>query len=111
LRHVLEEAVAGLRPTGSFSTDEEWRHYNAIYFYFLLGLRPYARRQRGALDPEARRTIEWIRQYVPRHLLRRWQSEGAAKVARDLWDDMVSTDPRWLTRLAAGKRAATTRST
>jgi hypothetical protein len=112
LRHVLGEAVAGLRPNGSPGTDEEWRHYNAVYYYFLLGLRPYSRRLRtDGLDREARRTIEWIRQYVPRHLLRRWQSEGAAQVARDLWDDMVSTDPRWLTRLPAGKRPTTTRST
>jgi hypothetical protein len=112
LRNVLQEAVAGLRPTGPFSTDEGWRHYNAIYFCLLLGLRPYARRPSlDGLDPEARRTIEWIRQYVPRHLLRRWQSEGAARVARDLWDDMVSTDPRWLTRLSAGKRPSATRST
>ncbi|MFI6077134.1 hypothetical protein ACIA5C_36930 [Actinoplanes sp. NPDC051343] len=143
LRHVLEEAVAGLRPAGKFSTDEEWRHYNAVYFCSLLGLQPYSRRKSESLsrrkseslsrrkseslsrrqneglsrrpsddlDLEARRTMEWIRQYVPRHLLRRWQSEGAARVARDLWDDMVSTDPRWLTRLAAGKRPTTTRST
>lgn len=112
LRHVLQEAVAGLRPTGPFDTGEQWRHYNAIYFCCLLGLQPYSRRLRtDGLDREARRTIEWIRQYVPRHLLHRWQSEGAAQVARDLWDDMVSTDPRWLTRLPAGKRATTTRST
>jgi hypothetical protein len=112
LRGVLQEAVAGLRPNGPFGTDERWRHYNAIYFCCLLGLRPYSRRLRtDGLDPEARRTIEWIRQYVPRHLLGRWQSEGAARVARDLWDDMVSTDPRWLTRLPAGKRPTTTRST
>jgi hypothetical protein len=112
LRNVLHEAVTGLRPTGPFGTGEEWRHYNAIYFCCLLGLRPYSRRLRtDGLDREARRTIEWIRQYVPRHLLRRWQSEGAAQVARDLWDDMVSTDPRWLTRLPAGKRPSTTRST
>ena len=111
LRHVLEEAVAGLRPTGPFGTGDEWRYYNALYFCCLLGLKPYSAKKTDGLDPEARRTIEWIRQYVPRHLLRRWQTEGAAKVARDLWDDMVSTDPRWLTRLSAGKRPSTTRST
>jgi hypothetical protein len=112
LRHVLQEAVADLRPSGPFGTGEEWRYYNALHFCFLLGLRPYARRRRtDGLDREARLTIEWIRQYVPRHLLRRWQSEGTAKVALKLWDDMISTDPRWLTRLAAGKRPTTTRST
>jgi hypothetical protein len=112
LRHVLQEAVADLRPSGPFGTGEEWRYYNALHFCLLLGLRPYARRRRtDGLDRESRLTIEWIRQYVPRHLLRRWQSEGTAKVALKLWDDMISTDPRWLTRLAAGKRPTTTRST
>jgi hypothetical protein len=112
LRHVLQDAVADLRPTGPFGTGDEWRYYNALHFCCLLGLRPYGRGVRtDDLDPEARRTIEWIRQYVPRHLLRRWQSEGSAEVARRLWDDMVSTDPRWLTRVRAGKRSATTRST
>jgi hypothetical protein len=112
LRGVLQEAVAELRPTGPFGTDEQWRYYNTLHFCCLLGLRPYGRRVRtDGLDREARLTIEWIRQYVPRHLLRRWQSEGSAKVARHLWDDMVSTDPRWLTRLAAGTRPTTTRST
>jgi hypothetical protein len=112
LRGVLQEAVAELRPTGPFGTDEQWRYYNVLHFCCLLGLRPYGRRVRtDGLDREARLTIDWIRQYVPRHLLRRWQSEGSAKVARHLWDDMVSTDPRWLTRLAAGTRATTTRST
>jgi hypothetical protein len=112
LRNVLQEAVADLRPAGPFGTGDEWRHYNALHFCCLLGLEPYSRRTRvDALDPEARRTIEWIRQVVPRHLLRRWVSEGVAEVARRLWDDMVSTDPRWLTRVAAAKRATTTRST
>jgi hypothetical protein len=112
LRTVLREAVAGMRPSGSFATDEEWRHYNALYFGYLLDLQPYRRWPRtDGLDRDTRLVIEWLRGYVPRHLLRRWQSEGAAMVAERLWEDMVSTDPRWLTRVPAGKRPSTTRST
>ena len=112
LRDVLQAAVAELRPTGPFSTGDDWRYYNALHFCCLLGLQPYGRRVRtDGLDREARATIEWIRRYVPRHLLRRWQAEACAEVARQLWDDMVSTDPRWLTRVRAGKPSVTTRST
>jgi hypothetical protein len=109
LRTVLQEAVSRMRPSGPFGTDEQWRHYNALYFGYVLGLQPYRRRLRtDGLDRDTRRVVEWLRGYVPRHLLRRWKSEGAALVATRLWDDMVSTDPRWLTRVPAGKRATTT---
>lgn len=112
LRTVLLEAVARMRPGGPFSTHEKWRHYNALYFGYVRGLRPYGRRVRtDGLDLECRQAIEWLRRYVPRHLLRRWQAEGAAMVAGRLWDEMVSTDPRWLTRVPPGKRPTTTRST
>jgi hypothetical protein len=112
LRTVLQEAVARLRPPGPFATDEQWRHYNALYFSYVLGLQPYRRRMRtDGLDRDTRRVIEWLRGYVPRHLLRRWQAEGVAMVATRLWDDMVSTDPRWLTRVPERKRPTTTRST
>jgi hypothetical protein len=108
LRAVLAESVDRLRPAGPFATDEEWRHYNALYFCVVLGLNPYERRPRtDGLDREARRAVDWIRRYVPRRTLRRWQVEGATIVSRRLWDELMSADPRWLTRV----RASTTRST
>jgi hypothetical protein len=112
LRNVLAEAVTRLRPAGPFATDENWQHYNALHFGYLLGLRPYGRRMRtDGLDRESRLAIDWLRRYVPRHLLRRWQAEGAAVVAARLWSEMAGTDPRWLTRVPAGKGPTTTRST
>jgi hypothetical protein len=99
LRAVLLENVARLKPSGLSGTTEEWRHYNALHYCCVLGLRPYERRPRvDDLDRDARRALEWFRRYVPTSSLQLWQSEGAELVAARLWRDLVSTDPRWLTR-------------
>jgi hypothetical protein len=98
LRAVLREGVDRLRPGGPFATSDEWRHYNALYFTVMLGLDPYARRPRtDGLDREAREAIEWMRRYVPRGTLRRWQTEAAATVSQRLWDDLTIADPRHTT--------------
>jgi len=112
LRTVLQDAVERLRPSGPFDVTDDWRHFNALHYCTVLGLNPYERRQRtDGLDRDARRALDWMRRYVPRRVLRRWQTEGAGMVAERLWKELVSTDPRWLTRLPAGKRQSTTRST
>jgi hypothetical protein len=108
LRAVLQESVARLKPDGLFGTTEDWRHYNALYYCCLLGLRPYSRRiHTDGLDRDARRALDWFRRYVPRHSLRQWQREGARLVAERLWGELVSTDPRWLTHAAVAKRTST----
>ena len=103
LRTVLAEQVTRLKPAGLAGTTDEWRLYNALHYCCVLGLRPYDRSpQTDGLDRDARRALEWFRRYVPRRSLRRWQAEGADMVATRLWRDLVTTDPRWLTRAAAG---------
>jgi len=102
LRAVLQESVARLKPDGLFGTSEDWRHYNALYYCCVLGLRPYERRpDTDGLDRDARRALDWFRRYVPRRSMRQWQREGADLVAGRLWGELMRTDPRWLTR--AGK--------
>jgi hypothetical protein len=105
LRALLSEHVARLKPGGVFGTTEEWRFFNALHYCSLRGLRPYQRGpQPEGLDRDARRAVDWFRRYVPRRSLRRWQAEGAAMVAAQLWRDLVSTDPRWLTGTASPAR-------
>jgi hypothetical protein len=112
LRAVLQESVARLKPDGLFGTTEEWRHYNALHFICVVGVRPYDRHPHtDGLDRDGRRALDWFRRYVPKALLRQWQREGAQLVARRLWNELVRTDPRWLTHAAAAKRTSTTRST
>lgn len=112
LRAVLQEAVVRLRPAGAFAATEDWRHYAALYYCCILGLKPHGRRPRTeALEREERRAVDWLRRQIPRRTLRRWQDEGTTIVAGLLWDELVRTDPRWLTRVPPGKRPTTTRST
>ena len=112
LRAVLRESVARLKPDGLFGTTEEWRHYNALYYCCVLGLRPYDRQLRtptgwtatpagpatgsGGTCPGARCGSGSV--------------EGARVVADRLWGELIRTDPRWLTR-AGALAAPPTRST
>jgi hypothetical protein len=101
LRAVLRENVDRLKPAGLFGTTEEWRFYNAVHYGWVVGLRPYRRRSAPAgLDRDARRAFDWFRQYVPQRTMRQWQAAGAKLVAAELWREMMSTDPRWLSRAA-----------
>jgi hypothetical protein len=101
LQGVLAESVARLKPAGPFATTEEWRFFNALHYCCVLGLRPYQRRPLpDNLDRDARRAVDWFRRYVPRKSMRRWTAEGAELVAGQLWRDLVSTNPRWLTGAA-----------
>jgi hypothetical protein len=105
LRAVLGEHVLRLKPAGVFGTTEEWRHFNALHYCCVLGLRPYQRRsQPDGLDRDARRAIDWFRRYVPRRSLLRWQTEAANLVAAQLWRDLVGTDPRWLAGAGNARR-------
>ncbi len=111
LRAVLRENVARLKPDGLFGTTEEWRPYNALYYCCVRGLRPYDRQlNTEGLDRDDRRAHDWFRRHVPRRLMRQWQRQGAGLVADRLWAELVSTDPRWLTR-AGALAAPPTRST
>jgi hypothetical protein len=111
LRAVLLESVARLKPDGLFGTTEEWRHYNALYYICLIGVRPYERHPpTDGLDRDGRRALEWFRRYVPPSMLEVWRQEGARLVAQRLWGELVRTDPRWLTHAPAAKRTSTTRS-
>jgi hypothetical protein len=91
LRAMLRESITLLKPPGLFGTTQEWRYYNALHFCWVVGLRPYGRRVVAAgLDRDARRALEWFRQYVPQRTMRQWQSAGSALVAQQLWQEMRS---------------------
>ncbi len=87
LKAVLAESVARLKPRtgGDFGPSDEWRHYNALYFPYVAGLKPYSRRA-GAppADPAARAALDWFRAAVPERTLYNWQTAAAKLVAHDL---------------------------
>ena len=87
LKALLAESVARLRPrTGErFGTAAEWRHYNALHFPYVVGLKPYGRRAAvPPTDPAARAALDWFRDTVPERTLHNWQTAAARLVARDL---------------------------
>jgi hypothetical protein len=87
LRALLGESIERLRPRGesAFGTSDAWRHYNAIYFPYVVGLRPYSSRANHRdLDAAARQALDWLAGAVPERTLHNWQRAAARLVAEDL---------------------------
>ena len=87
LKSILSESIYRLKPrTGAdFGTSDEWRHYNALYFPYMVGLKPYSNRNRtGHKDPVAREALDWFRSSIPERTLYNWQTAGAKLVSQDL---------------------------
>jgi hypothetical protein len=86
LKALLLECITRLKPRdGDFGTSDEWRHYNALYFYYIAGIRPYSiRTKREDLDPNSKRALAWFVGQVPERTLHNWQNAGAKLVAADL---------------------------
>jgi hypothetical protein len=86
LKAVLADGIARLKPAGDdFGTSEEWRHYNALHFYYVAGVRPYSVRTKVTeLDPVARRALSWFADHVPERTLHNWQAAAARVLAADL---------------------------
>ncbi|ATO61863.2 hypothetical protein [Mycobacterium avium] len=87
LKAVLADAVARLKPRdgGDFGTTEEWRHYNSLYFPYVVGVRAYAQNATASgLDPTARQAWQWFVTEVPQRSLHNWQNAAARLIAADL---------------------------
>ncbi|HEX6354321.1 hypothetical protein [Actinophytocola sp.] len=86
LKALLLETITRLKPAdGEFGTSEEWRHYNALFFYYVVGVRPYSVRTKVTeLDPVARRALAWFADHVPERTLHNWQAAAAKIVATEL---------------------------
>jgi hypothetical protein len=87
LRALLADRIARLKPRGSadFGTTEQWRHYNSLYFPYVVGVRAYAQNATAAgLDPVARQAWQWLVTEVPQRSLHNWQNAAARLIAADL---------------------------
>lgn len=84
LKAVLTESIIKLHPRdeAAFGTTDAWRHYNALYFPYVVGLRPYSRR--AFHDEEYAEVLAWFRSQIPERTLYNWQTAAARLVARDL---------------------------
>lgn len=87
LRLVLTESIERLKPPGEteLGTTDEWRHYNALHYPYVRGLKPYSRRLLlGEEETAVLPILNWFRTQVPQRTLYNWQNAAAALVARDL---------------------------
>lgn len=87
LKALLAEGISRLKPRdgGDFGTTEEWRHYNSLYFPYVVGVRAYAQNATASgLDPTARRAWQWFVTEVPQRSLHNWQNAAARLIAADL---------------------------
>ena len=87
LKTVLAESISRLKPPGeaAFGTTDEWRFYNALYFPYIAGLRPYSRRGfKENLDDDQVAALQWFQSTVPERTLYNWQNAASKLVAQDL---------------------------
>jgi hypothetical protein len=93
LKALLADRIARLKPRdgGEFGTTEEWRHYNSLYFPYVVGVRAYAQNATAAgLDPVARQAWQWFVTEVPQRSLHNWQNAAARLIAADLRGNLVA---------------------
>ena len=98
LRALLTESILRLKPRGKgeFGTADEWRHYNALYFPYVVGLKPYSlRAEPNGFDDASRAALDWFRTSVPERTLYNWQNAAAKLVAHDLREKTTTTGSDW----------------
>lgn len=87
LKALLARSIQKLKPKSEagFGTTDEWRYYNAVYFPYVLGLKPYARRaDHDLLDETTRAALDWFQTSVPERTLHNWQNTAAKLIADDI---------------------------
>jgi hypothetical protein len=93
LKALLADHIARLKPRdgGDFGTTEQWRHYNSLYFPYVVGVRAYAQSATASgLDPVARQAWQWFVTEVPQRSLHNWQNAAARLIAADLRGNLVA---------------------
>jgi len=87
LKFLLTQSIQKLKPqtASTFGTTDEWRYYNAVYFPYVLGLKPYSRRvDMNTLDEPVRTALDWFQTSVPERTLHNWQNTAAKLIAEDI---------------------------
>ena len=87
LKSLLTQNIQKLKPRSDmeFGATDEWRFYNALYFPYVLGLKPYTRRaDYDSLDDTSRAALDWFQTSVPERTLHNWQNAAAKLIAEDI---------------------------
>lgn len=92
LKEILTESIESLKPRdqGDFGTSDEWRHYNALYYPYVVGIRPYSRRaDHDFLTEDEKEVLDWFMVQVPERTMYNWQKAAAKLIAQDLRERMA----------------------
>jgi hypothetical protein len=95
LKSLLVQSIHKLKPQSSmeFGSTDEWRYYNALYFPYVVGLKPYSRRaDYDSLDEVSRAALDWFRSSVPERTLHNWQNAAAKLIAEELKNEISGFD-------------------
>ena len=87
LKEILTQSIDSLKPRdqGDFGISDEWRHYNALYYPYVVGLRPYSRRaDHDFLADEEKDVLDWFMAQVPERTMYNWQKAAAELIAQNL---------------------------
>jgi hypothetical protein len=98
LKSLLTESIARLKPRdkGDFGTSDEWRYYNALYYPYVLGVRPYTRNGHAdTLNTASKTVLDWFQSAVPERTLHNWQNAAARLIAQDLREQMGEIGSKW----------------
>ncbi len=91
LKALLTERVERLKPPSEeqFGSSDAWRYYNALYYPYVVGLKPYRRYPaKSELAAAQRQALEWFQQHVPERTLYNWQNAAARLIAQDLLEGL-----------------------
>jgi hypothetical protein len=85
LKNLLIESILQLKPSGEIDhgTTDAWRFYNALYYPYVVGLKPYSRHViYGELEAGQQQALVWFKGQVPERTLHNWQNAAARLVAQ-----------------------------
>ncbi len=89
LRDDLHQRIRNLKPSTDITFDHTtaWRHYNVLYYPYVVGLKPHSRRGvPPETEAEYQEVLNWFRTEVPERTLYNWQTTAARVLAQDLWE-------------------------
>ncbi|KIL42467.1 hypothetical protein SD70_00745 [Gordoniibacillus kamchatkensis] len=84
LKNLLTETILQMKPNPDklFDTADDWRFFNALYFPYVIGIKPYSIRYADErLDAHAKHALDWFRTCVPERTCYNWQNAGARLIS------------------------------
>ena len=93
LKTLLTESICKLKPHSdqTFDTAAQWRHFNALYYPYVRGIRPNRRSfDTTDLTSNDRAALQWLQTDVPTRTLYNWQKAAAGLISADLWEQINS---------------------